>query len=628
MAATTSPVDTPTNDVLRSGSTIGPRKFEALREIGIAAAVGLLSMVAGVLSLRISPTDLTQRWTSGATGDMALHYLVAASARDGSLFSPNSALGFPTNQNMFFAPMFDFASAAMLSVEALFVSDPVVMLNVYQVLGFFFTGFAGYALFRALRVRMSLRIVFALVFSLMPYHFERVALGHAFVANYWGVALLGILILMSAGAPVDPLAGWVARGRSAAARRARRILPIVTMTFLLSLTNSYYFVFACIVLGGVLLFRAIALLIERRGLRELLLPAATLATLVGFIGVQLAALSLNFDDRYEKYFSERLATASEQHAGKLTSLLLPWPGTGVAPLADLAREYQKTTIISPTAEPTGTPLLASIAMLLILIFLLARVFATRQQPTTAMGRFLVDGRATLISVAFLWSLMFFLVGGLGFIFAALISPEIRSWVRFSVILSTLALMFLAVLIDTLPHRRSASVAAAFAVCTIAFVDQISGASAAAALQPSDDAPLRAAVAEANQSFDPGCGIVQLPFKGFPESGAIKSMGDYDEALPYIFSDTNTLRWSYGAVSGTYSADFWKASETSFIETPDAFAQAVRASEACGILVDQFAYDGDATVWAPLVDSVSDSTTPVVESRDPAHRYLFFKVDAG
>ena len=42
-------------------------------------------------------------------------------------------------------------------------------------------------------------------------------------------------------------------------------------------------------------------------------------------------------------------------------------------------------------------------------------------------------------------------------------------------------------------------------------------------------------------------IYQLPFMKFPEGGSIVSMGEYEHALGYVYTDG--LRWSYGAMKG-------------------------------------------------------------------------------
>ncbi|OOB91696.1 hypothetical protein [Rathayibacter sp. VKM Ac-2630] len=428
----------------------------ALLDLGCALGVGLVALVAAIIALRLSPADLGRRWTSGNTGDMVAHYLVAAGAKDWTLFLPNPSMGFPGTQNQWFTPIFDFESIGVLSALALVLRDPIVILNVFQLSGFALAGIAGYYLFRALRVRRSVAVLFALIFALMPYHFERVALGHAFVGMYWGVALLGILILVVASPTLDPLAEWVDHAPSRRRRLLRRALPVLGLTFGLSVSSSYYFVFGCILLGGIVLFRAIAILIARSGWRELVWPALTVVSLVAFIGVQLALLSLDFGERYASYFAERLPFQSEQHSGKITSLLLPWDGSGFGPLAELSRGYQQSTTVSPTAEPTGTPLIAAVAMILLVLFLLVRAVApVRTGSAGPAARFLGDERARVLAGVYLWGLLFFVVGGLGYVFAAVVTGEIRAWVRLSVVLSTVALMFAAVLLDTLLRRRVA-----------------------------------------------------------------------------------------------------------------------------------------------------------------------------
>ncbi|KQP97597.1 MULTISPECIES: hypothetical protein [unclassified Rathayibacter] len=616
---------TTTIDARPAARTPAHRRRDALIDLACAVGVGVIALVAALIALRLSPADLGRRWTSGATGDMVAHYLVAAGAKDWTLFLPNPAMGFPGTQNQWFTPIFDFESIGVLSALSLVLRDPILLLNVFQLSGFVLAGIAGYYLFRALRVRRTIAVLLALVFALMPYHFERIALGHAFVGMYWGVALLGILILTVASPTLDPFAEWVSRATTPRRRVVRRALPLLALTFGLSISSSYYFVFGCIILGGIVALRAISALIRRSGWRDLVWPALTVLFLVAFVGAQLALLSLDFGERYASYFAERLPFQSEQHSGKITSLLLPWDGSGFGPLAELSRMYQQTTTVSPTAEPTGTPLIAAIAMILIVLFILVRLLAplhaSGATAENGVARFLDDERAKVLSAVYLWGLLFFVVGGLGYIFAAVVTGEIRAWVRLSVVLSTVALMFLAVLLDTVLRARLATLVTLIVLALVAGVDQLGGVSVGADLAPSDDAALRAAVSEAESEFAPGCGIVQLPLHGFPEAGAVGGMGDYDEALPYLFSsDDSTLRWSYGAVTGTRSADYWAE-----VTTAEQFGEAVDASGACGILVDQAAFGADTATWSAYVAAATSATTPVIQSEDDAHRYLFFRV---
>jgi hypothetical protein len=64
----------------------------------------------------------------------------------------------------------------------------------------------------------------------------------------------------------------------------------------------------------------------------------------------------------------------------------------------------------------------------------------------------------------------------------------------------------------------------------------------------------------------------------------------------VVGGPSTLRWSYGAVSGTRAGDFW-----SVAQSPSSFADAVDASDACGIYVDRRAYADDSE-WLPFVEA--------------------------
>lgn len=580
-----------------AGPAVGPRVPGVVRQFGFAALTGAIAVGVAWLALGLTFETMSMRWASGATGDQMLHYIVSASAIDHSLFVPNARLGFPANQNLFFAPMYDPASAVALSAGSLVVSDPILLLNTYQLGGFFVTGAAGYLMFRALRVRELTAIVFGTVFALVPFHFERVELGHAFVANYWGVAVLVVLVLLAGGDGADPVSGWADASTSAKGPIVRRLVAILGMTFVLSLTNSYYYVFAAIILACVIGVRAVVLLVAGRGVRSLLWPAVALTSLVAFVGIQLAILSLNFGDRYQKYFSGRLPLESEQHSGKITTLLLPWPGSGIPGVSSRVEAYAQQTSVSPYAEPTGMAVVAIIGIVLLVLWALGRYVVPSPSPAgRAAAAVLTDPRLSVLALAFWIGLLFYVVGGLGYLFAVLVTPEIRSWVRLSIVLATIGLAFLAVLIDTIARRTVVLLVALGVVALIAAVDQVGGVPRAIDLQPTSDADLRALVAQADVELPADCGIAQLPVKGFPESGAILGLGDYDLGLPYVVGGDSTLRWSYGAVSGTRSGDFWKD-----VDDPQSFAEAVNASGACAVYVDRAAFEDDRE-WQAYVDA--------------------------
>ncbi|MEJ3403535.1 hypothetical protein WDJ51_02200 [Rathayibacter sp. YIM 133350] len=598
-----------------------PRGISArsLGEAAFAVFTGIAAMAAAWWALGLNADMLRMRWTSGATGDQMLHYMVSASATDWSLFTPNERLGFPFNQNLFFAPMYDPASAVALSVGAVFVHDPVLLLNLYQLVGFFVTGVAGYLLFRGLRTGTAVAVVFGLIFALAPYHFQRVALGHAFVGNYWGVAVLVLLLLVVGGERTDPFARWAAGAATSTRARVRHGGVIIGLALLLSLTNSYYYVFGALLMGILLAVRG-GLALGTRKWRRLIWPAVAFVALVAFVAAQLAVLSLNFGDRYAKYFSERSAAESEFHAGKIATLLLPWPGSGLPRLGAIADRYAATTTVSPYAEPTGMSVIAIIGILLAILFWLARLASPLEGATGWVSRALRDSRLAVLASAMLAGVLFFVVGGFGYIFAAVVTGEIRSWVRLSIVLATLGLGFVAVIVNGIAKKRGTIILVLTIVAAVAFVDQLAGVRAHVQLLPTRDSDLRALVQEADQRLPSGCGIAELPVKAFPESGPILGLGDYEEALPYVVGGDSALKWSYGAVSGTRSADFWKG-----VSTPSGFAAAVRDSDACAIYVDRAAYDDD-TQWQSYVSAVLGSDWRTHQLKSPDTRQLIFTIE--
>lgn len=599
--------------------------FGPWRRFGIqllwAFGVGIVSTLLGAYALRITPASLSERWLSGVADDNTLHYLVATTAVDSPFFVPNSHMGFPNTLTMFFAPQYDPISAVVLTLFGAVFHNGILVLNLYQLLGFLSVGAASSLLFSTLRVRRGIGTFCALVLALAPYHLQRVSFGHAFVANYWAIPVVVVLLLMVAGPKTNPFERWVVSASTVGMRRARRWIPILLLTLAVSLSLSYYYVFAAILMGGILLGSVVRSRAAREGWKPLLWPAVTIAALAVFIVVQLAILSLDFGDRYMRYFAGRTPELSEMQAGRITSLLLPWGSTGFSPLASLSNKYNSQTSVSIFAEPPGTPIVAVIGMVLIVVFLLARLIMGRRPIGPGrIAAVIDDERAGVVTGGFIWGLLFYTVAGLGIVFAYLVSPELRAWVRISILLIALAMVMLALWMNALLTFWPVRWSIVAVLTVVAFVDQIAGARAGINLQPSADTEYRAFIASAEDVLPAGCGVAQLPAKAFPESGPIGAMPDYNEALPYILSTKNTLDWSYGAVKGTHSGDFWAKATT-----PTKFAAAVKKSGACAVLVDHLAFTKHPNRWKAFVKLVGDAADPLVQSHDGDNRYTLFKV---
>lgn len=592
-----------------------------LLDLAWALAAGIVSTIGGVLALRISFTDLALRWQAGGD-DQILHYTLFTSATQAFPFAENGALGFPSGFNAFFTSQFDIGSVAAITVLSWFIRDGLVLLNVFYVLTFFVVALTGYAFFRALRVRPWVAAFAAVVFSLAPYHFMRIGMGHAFLANYWAIPIIGILVLMVAGERTDPFAAFAARASTRKGRVLRRLIPAVVLAFLVATTGGYYYVFAVIVIGGVWLFASIGHLLGRRRFAELLWPTAPLVALVGFVGIELRLLSLGYGERYAPYFGTRVVAESEYYAGKIMSLLLPWDGSRIPKLLAWTQRYIAETGVLQTTEPPGVPFLASLGFVaLIAVLPIIALSSGRALRATALGRLIGDARTRVLAGAMLWTLLFFVVTGLGVLVALIAGPTIRAWSRLSIVIALLALGFVALVLDRITARFGLRYIAVAALSALVVVDQLLGVSARIPLAPTADAEMSDFVAETDDALADGCGVVELPIKSFPDSGRIGAMNDYDEALPFLYTDPGDLDWSYGSVAGTYGFDVWKDATT-----PRTFAAAVTDSGACAVYVDTAAYTDDAEGWLPLVDAVDGETgSPEPAVRSESGRYLLYLV---
>ncbi|KZX22014.1 hypothetical protein [Rathayibacter tanaceti] len=430
------------------------RRRALLLDLGLGAAAAVLSTALGVLALGITPQNLGERWAFGGP-DQVLHYTIFSSAREVFPFLPNGRLGFPAVQNLFFAPLFDPWSAVFVALVGPFTPDGVWLLNLYNIAGFTAVGTTAYVFFRALRLRRATSLVFGVLTAVLPYHFVQMSIGHPFLASYWAVPLIGVLLLVIGGRETDPLARWTAGIVGPRRRRLVRAAVVIVIAVAIAWTQSYYFVFGAIVLGSAWALAVLATLVRRSPLRTLAWPTLALGSLLGFVAVQLAVLSNNQGDRYEKYFQGRSPQESEFYGGKLQSLLLPSPTSGFSPLAELAQDYARSSRILETTENPSTAVVVSAAFLLVLLIVLSALGRAGRSGVGSRSRIallVTDARVGLLSQAFVLALLFFVVAGLGAILSYVVSPEIRAWSRMSIVLSVLALGVAGIALEAVTRR--------------------------------------------------------------------------------------------------------------------------------------------------------------------------------
>ncbi|GAA4679242.1 hypothetical protein [Frondihabitans cladoniiphilus] len=597
---------------------VSPRRRRIAWEVLWSIVAGAISVVVAVAALRISPADLGRRWASDSP-DMLLGYTLFKNSTQAFSFATNPNLGFPHGMNAFFSEQVDPSAALGMAALSLVLHNGFLLFNLSFLLTFFTAGVAAYFFFRALRVGPLISGVFAAVFSLAPYHFYRVGFGHIFLANYWAIPLVGILLLVAAGDTTDPFKRWSDAATGTRTRLLRRLVPPTVLGLLIASSGSYFFVFGVIVIGGVWAFSVIRVLLHRDRIRTLLAPTMAIFPLGFFVVVELALLAANYGQRYHVYFTGRQIYESELFAGRLVTLLAPWAGSRIPVLDRILPKYDASSPLVPVNEPPGTPLLAAIGLILLAVALVVYAVAGRTGLGSRwFGRVLDDPRTRMLAPAMMWTFLFFIITGLGMAVALVIGPQIRSWARISIILILIGLAVMAVLVQAATARHGIRAILIGLVVVVAIGDQVVGAHAVFTVAPAKDQEVAAFVSSAEKTLPQGCGVVQLPIKGFPDTGPIGDMQDYDESLPYLYTSSSDLRWSYGSIPGTYAWD-----DLGNATTPAELASAVKSSGACAVEVDLAAYSANQQGWQPLVEAATGTTAPAITSS--GKRWLLFVV---
>jgi hypothetical protein len=169
------------------------------------------------------------------------------------------------------------------------------------------------------------------------------------------------------------------------------------------------------------------------------------------------------------------------------------------------------------------------------------------------------------------SLLFFVPWGLNFLFALTVTPQIRGWDRLVPVLLTLVLAMAALLWRQLglwTHGWK-SIVLATVLSVVVLLDTVlpfrsffQANSAAGAAER--DAGL-AYAASLNEAIPEHCGVLQLPYIGYPESGPREGLSDYSHFMPGLTNPDKD--WSFGAVVDTVESD-WQEKLGNDIDSSD------------------------------------------------------------
>jgi hypothetical protein len=539
------------------------RDGEAL--VAMAAMVLALALAAFVLEL----WNADLRSPFAYTGDATLNLLFVKNVLENPWHFENSSLGAPNGQELYDYPVIDGETLNLLLFRVLGVgtSDPALVMNLFFLLTFPLVALTAYIVLRRLPVSRGIALVVALLYALLPYHFQRGEV-HLFLAAYYSVPLGAYLALA------------VFRGDTLFGRWRPTLTTAVMCTVVATASGSGYYAVFTVLLVAV---AALLAFLVRREREALVAGGAVVAAIAAVFLVQLAptlvyrAANGANDEVAKRYWFE-----SENYSLRLTNLLLPVDEHRIDAIARWKDEY--TSQIPQTEARSATlGVVASAGFLWLVAVAVAAVAGVGRRYRLGLHA----GLAVLTVVAVLIAT----TGGFS-TFVAVVWPQIRAWNRLSVFIAFFSLAAVALLLGSLERRIRTPVFAAVlaGVLALGVYDQTTK-----SYVPAYDA-LETAWQEDDGFFSgledrlpSGAMIVQVPYEPFPEPPQPSFMGGYEPAKAYLHADDD-LRWSWGAMKGR--PEDW--AETIQEKSAAEVVSAARAEGFAAILLDRAALGGAAT----------------------------------
>ena len=484
------------------------------------------------------------------------------------LMGAPATTGMPFGTTLYDAPNADGFNLVLIRALELLTGQLGTAFNSYIIATIVIVGGCAYAVGRRLGLTPLWACALSILFNLLPYHVQRI--GHVFLLNYAPAAAAIWLALDVVSYPESDATG-----------RRRPWPAIVIAAIFCGCSGIYYAFFSCFFLAVAASIAFLTTPTRAIALRSLLIVSVIAATSAANL---FPSLLYRFQHGANLEVVERIPADSEVYGLKLSQMLLPIPGHRISALADLNAQYTEQ---SPLVNENKTAALGIVGgtgfLLLLATPFLAR--GGRALPDT------VKRAAPLAWIGFLYAT----IGGLGSLFAWLISPQWRALNRISVFLGFIALFALFAVVQELISRmrsRAAPVFLAILIVGFGIFDTTPSNYAIASLYPSYRARFDSDKQFAEQldnRLPAGSMLFQLPYVDYPEGDAHADLGGYDLLSPILQS--KHLRWTFGAMTGRPEGRWYHIVAAL---DPEKLVMTLRTVGFSGIVINRLGYTDHGT----------------------------------
>lgn len=485
-----------------------------------AIVAALLCVALAACVYGIGPSDIDVPLISA--GDGASAQFIMKTVLDHGWYTQNPDVGAPFGATMYDYPIPEPAHLLLIRALSVFGDDPFLVFNLFYLLSFVTTALAAWWSLRFLGADRWTAFAGTILFTLLPYHFGRIA--HVYLASYFA-------------APVFAAhAARLALYRAPHVRdEVRQSLASVVLIALAGGGGIYYAFFGCLLLAAGAALGAI-----RSGrLEPLRIGGTWIAIVVVVVAATLAPNWLyHMQEGANPLVAQRRAFEVEYYGLRITQLLLPSSFHRFEAFRALTGAYNASTPLINENTSATLGLFGDIGFLASLAIAL----------TAWRARF---PRVAALGVLSLVCILFATIGGFGSLFAFLVTPEMRGLNRISVCIAFFAIAaFFFLARRALRAHPLAFAALALVSIPLGLFDEIPLVGA----RQIDAFRARQAFFDRFEAVLPaGTAVFQLPYMSFPESANKAALGGYDLFEPYL--RTHGYRWSFGDMHGRAS-DLW------------------------------------------------------------------------
>lgn len=460
------------------------------------------------------------------TGDGLFYGYIIKSILDNGNYNFNPFMGSPFGAYLYDFPVItELLYVIFIKILALFYNNYAEVLNIFYIASFFTVYLVSFWVLRSLDINIYLCSLGAILYSFLPYHFQR--LPHLFLASYFVVPVtiyLALIILMN---------------KNFFYKKEKVYSSFVI--FLAILTGScgvYYSFFGAflIMISGILTSLSL------RAWK----PTINAGIIISIISTTSSLILIpniihKLQNTPNSVVSQRHPAESEIYGLRMTQLVLPLATHRIDWLTEKTKNYNKSSPVINENTMTTLGLIGSIGF----IFLLISIFIKDQ----ILYRIQIIPQLAKLNLA---CFLLGTIGGLGSLFALFISPLIRGYNRISVFIAFLSITaILLILQKAVEYRRFKNPNLVYLITSILILpiglfDQTSPIFvpnyAAISQEYQNDAQF---VQEIESSVPPNTMIYQLPYVEYPEHPPAYKEGSYGLMRGYLHS--KNLKWSYGAM---------------------------------------------------------------------------------